>query len=131
MSVQEHSALSERIRMVYERLFEESEQPIYIQIDEKEKICNEKFAKFLGFESAEALESDEKNFPIYYVRESTQSTILNSYYEASEHRAGAVSDITWKKIDGTFVKTDVITVPIPFEEHMLILNFIYSIHIRT
>lgn len=126
MLLETDSGLIKRIKTYFSKILKESEDPIFIQLNDI-KICNENFAEFLGFNSTDEFEKDKKDFPNYYVTESTISDLTTAYREAKEHYAGSTSNVAWVK-DHANVKTDIITVPFPFEDHVLVFNDIILIY---
>ena len=123
-----NSPLKERIRKYYSKILNGSEDPIFIQISDTEFLSNLKFANFLGFNSIEEFEENDKKFPEEYITESTVSDITTAYREACEHYAGSLSNITWIKSDEATVRTDVITAPFPFEEKIVAFNDLILIY---
>ena len=119
--------LIKRIKTYFSEILKESEDPIFIQLNDI-KICNENFAKFLGFNSTDEFEKDKKDFPNDYVTESTISDLTTAYREAKEHYAGSTSNVAWIKKDNATVRTDIVTVPFPFEDHILVFNDIILIY---
>jgi hypothetical protein len=128
MSSKIKSGLVEKVRQLYVEVLQKSEQPIFIQINDSEKICNEKFVKFLEYETIQEFENDDKKFPKDYVSEGTFDEFMTAYREAREHYASYKSEIGWKKPSGAIVKTDMISVPFPFEGKILVFNYLLTIY---
>ena len=57
MSLEGHEQLINNLREAFKNILEKSEQSIYIYINDLDKICNERFAKLLGYASSEEWES--------------------------------------------------------------------------
>lgn len=119
-----HGELIESVSREYGDLLKNSEQGIYIYLDDIHKVCNEKFAKLLGYESADAWARIEESFPQAFVDEPSQETLVGAYQEAMEGGVGSTNKIVWKKKDGKTVETTVILVPIVHKGHLLALHFV-------
>ena len=122
------NSLKEKITKHYSKLFNDSEDPLFIQISDSEYICNLKFANFLGYDTVEEFEKSEKKFPEDYITESTVSDITTAYREACQHKAGSLSNITWIKTNEATVRTDVITEPYPFEDRIVAFSDLILIY---
>jgi hypothetical protein len=105
-------------------IFDSSEQAMYLYIDDKNKVCNKKFASMLDYESTEEWASVKENFPTAFVAEKSHSAIIGAYQDALEKGIGFSIKVEWKKKSGSTVKTNVILVPISYEGHRMALHFI-------
>lgn len=111
----------------YEQLkeiFDNSTQGMYIYMDDENKVCNENFAKMLGYDSSEEWASIKESFPETFVIEESQETLINAFGDAMENGAGSTIEINWKKKSGESVKSNVILVPISYMDHRMALHFI-------
>jgi PAS domain S-box-containing protein len=124
MSLEGHEQLINNLREAFKNILEKSEQSIYIYINDLDKICNERFAKLLGYASSEEWEMVEENFPTVFVEEGSQHRLITAYRNAMENYVGSAFEVSWRKKDGGSVKSDVILVPIPFEEHIVALHYV-------
>src|SRR3989338_8317019 len=95
-----HEQLIDGISKQFKEILENSGQGMYIYLDDIHKICNEKFAKMLGYTSAK------------------------DWSSAMEKGIGSSFDINWKTKNGKSLKTNVILVPIAFEGHLMALHFV-------
>lgn len=120
-----HEDLIKGLREEYEDLLENSEQGIYIYFDDNHKICNEKFAKMLGYSSAEEWEKPAE-FVETYVAGKSGDDLVSAFQSAMEQGVATSLEITWKKKDGGELPTKVILVPISFDGHLFALHFISS-----
>lgn len=105
-------------------LFEESKQGIYVYFDDEHKICNEKFASLLGYDSAEDWAGMEGPFPVLFVAEKSQDALIGAYQNAMQDMVASTTAITWTKKTGGTVETTVTLVPISFEGHLFALHFV-------
>jgi hypothetical protein len=105
-------------------LFDHSSQAIYLYLDDHHKSCNKSFSKLLGYSSPSAWAGVKTSFPETFVAKKSQRTLVSAYKEAMEKGTGSVNDVTWKKKNGSEVKSRTILVPLTFEGHALALHFI-------
>ena len=120
----QHKELIDEAALQFEEIFNNSSQGMYIYLDDTHKICNEKFADILGYESLAEWSKNENSFTEIFVEENSAKELVGAYVDAMEKLIGSHINITWKKKNGENVKTDVILVPIPFEGHILALHFV-------
>jgi hypothetical protein len=104
-------------------IFENSEQAIYLYLDDVHKVCNKKFASLLGYSSPDewAMIEDPVNAT---VASKSQETLVKAYRKAMEKMAGSAVKITWKKKNGGTADTTVIMVPIIYKDHLFALHFV-------
>ena len=105
-------------------ILDSSEQAMYIYLDDTNKVCNEKFASMLGYKSKEEWANVKTSFPEAFVSEKSQKYLIESFRRAMEKNVGSNIKITWKKKSGDLVDTNVILVPIAYEDHLMALHFI-------
>lgn len=119
-----HKEILEKIRAQFEALLENSSQAMYIYLDESNKICNEKFAKMLGYSSSKDWEDAIGSFTELFVEDESQDILVGAYQKSMEELAGSKISVSWKKISGGFVESEVIIVPIIFEDHSFAVHYI-------
>ena len=113
------SALTDELRPV----FEGSPQGIYIYLDETHKVCNQKFAEMLGYDSPDDW-NRPGSFTEQYVAPDSRSTLVSTYQHAMQHQVGAAVEVTWKRRDGATVPTQTILVPIAKAGELIALHFV-------
>jgi len=127
MSKDSDKHLKEIIQGIRDQLgavFENSDQSVYIYLDDKHKVCNEKFASLLGYSSPAEWASVEKNFPDAFVSKESQKTLVSAYQNAMTNHVGYTNPVTWKTKSGSTIRTTTILVPIAYEGHDMALHFI-------
>ncbi|MDO8508170.1 MAG: hypothetical protein Q7S27_00630 [Nanoarchaeota archaeon] len=125
--MEEHQSHSDLIKEAKEHLkaiFEESKQSIYLFLDDKNKICNNKFAELLGYESPEEWTNVKEPFTQTFVDDESQEKLVSAYQNAMDDFIGSFIEVEWKKKTGGKVKTKVILVPFLFNGHLFALHFI-------
>ncbi len=106
-------------------ILDESEQPIFIYLDDNHKACNQKFATMLGFKSPQEW-AEKQGFLEVYVTEKSRETLSNAYWKAMEKKAASTISMTWMKKDGAAIESTMILVPIFFQGHMFSVHFVTS-----
>lgn len=119
-----HEALLDNLYSQLKPIFDYSEQGIYIYMDDENKICNEKFAKMLGYSSAKEWSQVKESFPMVFVEEKSRDKLISTYAKAMEKMVGSSIDIVWMKKDKKSISTSVILVPLVYENHGFALHFV-------
>ena len=124
-----HDNHEEMIHSFYEvqkEIFDSSTQGIYAFLDDDSRICNDSFAKMLGYGSSKEWSDVDvhESFPDAFIAEKSQQALVEAYQNAMENSVGATLAVTWKKKSGGTVDTTVILVPIMYKGHALALHFI-------
>ncbi len=119
--------LIKEISETYKEIISNSDQAIYIYLDDSHKICNEKFSSMLGYDSPQEWADITESFPETFVAGESQETLVDAFQKAITNYIGSKFNVTWKKKSGDTVDTDVILVPIAFEDHLLALHFVSKI----
>lgn len=112
-------ALAAHLRPVLEG----SPQGIYVFLDETHKVCNQRFAEMLGYDSPNDWDRPT-SFTEQYVDPASQHTLVTTYQEGMQHQVGATIDVDWKRRDGGTVSTSVILVPISYAGELMALHFV-------
>ena len=120
----DHERIIENAKKQFAVILKESKQGIYMYLDDTHKLCNEKFASMLGYNSAKEWSKVEKPFTEAFVEAKSQRTLVSAYQEAMNSKTGSCIDITWKRKTGGNANTQVILVPVSIEGHLLALHFI-------
>lgn len=107
-------------------VFASSAQGIYAFLDDDARVCNQKFATLLGYESADEWASvDVKgSFPDTFVDGKSQTALVSAYQDAMENMAGSTFQVTWKKKTGGTVDSTVILVSVEYQGHVFALHFV-------
>ncbi len=119
-----HENIMHSLSEEYADILKNSEQGVYIYLDDAHKICNAKFASLLGYASEEEWASIEEPFPEVFVADQSQDMLITSFQDAMEKSIGSTSSISWKKKDGSIIETTVLLVPIAHQGHTFALHFV-------
>jgi len=117
-----HEHLIKELAAQLEPVFSNSPQAIYLYLDDTHKICNQKFADLLGYNSIDDWVSNEA--AVGDVLEGDQPKIIDAYGQASEHYKASVIPATIVRKDGAKIKTKVIMVPITYKGEVFALHFV-------
>jgi len=121
-----HDELMQSIAKEYQDILVNSEQGIYIYLDDLHKICNKRFATFLGYQSVDEWAKINESFPSAFVADHSQEALISSFQDAIVKNVSSNNKIVWKKKDGSNINSTVTLVPISHEGHLFALHFISS-----
>lgn len=117
-----HEHLVKEIAEQYKSVLEDSPQAVYIYLDDVHKICNEKFAKMLGYKSVQ--EWVENETPVEDVVEKDRDKIIKAYMDASRNLTASALQASWKAKNGKTIDTEVLMSPLPYSGETFVIHFI-------
>lgn len=117
-----HVHLIKEVAEMFAPVLSKSPQAIYVYLDDQHKICNQKFAKMLGYKSIAGWVKNE--YPIDDVVEEEQEKGIKAYMNASKKYEASSLSATWLTKKGKKVKTDLIMVPFTYKNEVFVLHFI-------
>ena len=103
-----HDEFMRDVAKELDEILEESEQGVYVYLDDGHKLCNARFATLLGYPSPEAWAAVDEPFPMVFVAPESRETLIAAYQDAMDRLAGSSSRVTWRTLSGGTVDTDVI-----------------------
>jgi antirestriction protein len=108
------------------KIFNSSTQGMYAFLDDDSRVCNDKFATLLGYESSDewAKVDVQGSFPEVFVDSKSQLDLVTAYQNAMEKMMGSTFKVIWKKKNGETVDTTVTLVPVAFQGHIFALHFV-------
>ena len=119
-----HEKLIAGVSAQLKEILDNSQQSVYIYLDDLHKVCNRNFATLLGYRSAKEWSEVRQNFPDAFVAEKSQRTLVSAYQAAVTKFVGSTLEVTWKRKDGGEVKSTTILVPIEYDGHTMALHYI-------
>lgn len=119
-----HAKLMKKISDEFKPILEESNQGVYVYLDDNHFIFNRNMAVILGYESSAQMESIKTPFLESFVEKRSQSNLAIAFGKAIEKKAGSAETIYWKKRDGGTLETITIIVPVVFQGHIFALHFV-------
>jgi len=121
-----HEELIKGIAEQMKILLKESEQAIYIYLDDSHKVCNKKFADLLGYKSPKAWADSEA--PLSDVVEDDQQKVIDAYSNASEKGVAGSTNVKMKNIKtGEILNINLIISPIIYEGHIFTIHFLSKV----
>ena len=123
----EHANVISGVTKQFQTLFESSRQCMYIFLDDRNKSCNARFAKLLGYDTPESWANVTTSFPQAFVDPDSQDILIDTYQNAMNRAVGASIPVTWRRRDGSTVDTECILVPVDFEGHRVAVHFIEQV----
>lgn len=121
-----HEELVSGVAEQLEPILKKSKQAVYIYLDDVHKVCNENFAKLLGYKSAQEWADSEA--PLADVVEDDQSAVISSYQMAVEKFMASSLDIGMRSMkNNKLIKARMIVVPIVSQGHVFSIHFLSQI----
>ena len=124
MAEHSHEDIVARARDQLADVFDESEQSVYLYLDDVNKVCNKRFASLLGYASPKEWAAVKQNFPEVFVSPKDRDKLVSTYQKAMNNLVGSTISLKWMKKGGGEVPTTTILVPIVLEGHRMALHFI-------
>jgi hypothetical protein len=119
-----HEGLVSGLYKQMKPVFDNSEQAMYLYLDDVHKVCNKRFADLLGYDSPKAWAAVDEPFPMAFVTSRSRRTLVSAYQDAIERFVASVLNVTWQTKSGGSVDTQVILVPVVYEGHVFALHYI-------
>jgi PAS domain-containing protein len=120
---QHHEDMVNGFHKQLKQIFDESEQAIYLYLDDNHKVCNKNFASLLGYSSPEEWAKTENPLE-ENVDKRSQDAVVSAYYDATDKMLGCQIDVKLKTTSGRVSDASVIVVPVAYMNHMFALYFI-------
>jgi len=120
-----HSHHEELVAGLYGQMrtiFESSEQPMYLYLDDTHKTCNQKLASLLGYRTPQEWTRVEEFSDL--VAEKSVKNLVTAYQDAMTKMTGSTIEVSWRTKSGGAVDTNVILVPVSYNGHLFALHFI-------
>lgn len=119
-----HELVIAKVKKLFADVLEGSKQPVYIYLDDADKVCNKRFASLLGYESPEEWGAVEKNFPEALMVQKDRQVLVSAYQSAMNDLVGSTISVTWRKKKGGEVPSTAILVPLVQDGHGMALHFV-------
>ncbi|MCW4003820.1 MAG: hypothetical protein NWE95_07915 [Candidatus Bathyarchaeota archaeon] len=123
---QHHEEIVNGLYTQLKEILDASKQPIYIYLDDNHKICNQRFASFLGYKSPQEW-AKPSGFLDLYVDEKSREKVATAYWNATDNFNASTINVTWKKKDETTANSTMVICPMAYKGHILAIHFITSI----
>lgn len=121
-----HEELVSGIATQLEPILKKSKQGVYIYLDDVHKVCNENFARMLGYSSAK--EWADVDAPLADVVEEDQKAVISAYQESVDNFTASSLDITMKNVKNhKLIKTRMTVAPMVLDGHVFSIHFFSQI----
>jgi PAS domain-containing protein len=118
-----HEELISGIAEQLELILNKSKQAVFIYLDDSHKVCNENFAKLLGYKSAQEWADTEA--PMADVDEADQKAVISAYEKAAEKFMASSLDVAMRNVKtDKLVRTRMIMAPTVYQGHVFAIHFI-------
>jgi hypothetical protein len=125
---QEHEEWLAAIGTQLAPIFDNSREGVYVYLDDRHKICNEKLAKMWGYRSA-AEWAATPDFLESFVASQPDRVQVSTTYHQHVHRELTAYDLryTVKRKDGRKIKVVARTVPLAYDGQLFAYTFIQEV----
>lgn len=117
-----HEHLVKELTDQLEAVFENSDQAIYLYLDDAHKSCNQKFADLLGYKSIDEWVKNET--PVSDVAQEDQEKVIEAYGNASHGFNASKIEVAVVTKSGENIPVEIIMVPISHHNEVFVLHFI-------
>ena len=93
----DHQDLLQSLTEEYGEILANTQQGVYLYLDDTHKVCNAKFAQLLGYTSPEEWAKVDTSFPDAFVDPSSQEVLVNAFRDAMENSVGSTNSIVWDR----------------------------------
>jgi PAS domain-containing protein len=109
------------------KIIDSSGQPVFIYLDDNHKVCNQKFAEFLGYDSPQEWSSTPGFVEVFVADDASKNAFMTAYFSAINNMNASSVQLTWKRKDNSRVRSTMVILPMVFEGKILSVHFIISI----
>jgi PAS domain-containing protein len=109
------------------KVLDAADQPILIYLDDKHKVCNQQFAEMLGYESPHELSATSGFLELLVDDEVSRNAFMEAYWLAINNMNAVGLEVAWRRKDSSKLKTATVMVPMEYEGHILLVQFVIEI----
>lgn len=124
MEAHSHGPLVTGLYRQMKDIFEQSEQAMYLYLDDVHKVCNKRFAELLGYDSPKTWAAVDEPFPMVFVAAKSRQALVSAYQDAVGRFVGTSLEVAWQRKTGATIDTQVILVPVAYDGHVFALHYI-------
>ena len=107
-------------------ILDSSGQPVFIYLDDNHKVCNQRFAEFLGYDSSQDWSKTPGFLEVFVDDEASKNAFMTAYWSAINNMNASSVQLTLRRKDNSKVKATMIILPMTYEGHILSVHFIIS-----
>jgi PAS domain-containing protein len=108
------------------KILDSSGQPVFIYLSDDQKICNQRFADFLGYDSPQEWSKTPGFLEIFVDDEASKNAFMTAYWSAINNMNASSVELTWKRKNGAKVKSSMVILPMTYQGHILSVHFIIN-----
>ncbi len=108
------------------KILDSTGQPVFIYLADDQKVCNQRFADFLGYASPQDWSKTPGFLETFVDDEISRNAFMTAYWRAVNDMDASSVAINWRKKDGTKVRSTMVILPMTYEGHILSVHFIIS-----
>jgi PAS domain-containing protein len=108
------------------KILDSSGQPVFIYLDDEQKVCNQRFADFLGYLSPQDWSKTPGFLEVFVYDEASKNAFMTAYWSAINNMNASSVEINWRRKDNKKLKSTMIILPMTYEGHILSVHFIIS-----
>ena len=120
-----HDLIMKEVAELFSPVLLQSPQGVYLYLDEENRVCNQNFAEFLGYDSVQAWRFNTT--PETDVSVEDRENEEKAYYEAAELMKAVSLNVTYQRQDKIKIKASVIMIPFEYKDKLLVLHFVSSL----
>jgi PAS domain-containing protein len=108
------------------RILDSSGQPVFIYLDDNHRVCNQRFAEFLGYKSPHDWSNTQGFLDVFVDDEASRNAYTSAYLNAINNMNASTIQVTFRRKDHSKVKASMILLPMMYEGQILAVHFIIS-----
>lgn len=108
------------------KILDSSGQPVFIYLDDTQKLCNQRFAEFLGYSSPHEWSKTPGFLEVFVADEVSKNSFMNAYWSAINNMNASSVELTWRRKDGRKIKSTMVILPMVYEGNILSVHFIIN-----
>jgi hypothetical protein len=123
MAQEHHEELIKGISEQLAPILRKSKQAVYISLDDTLKVCNEKFAKLLGYRSAKDWAAI--HMPLSDIDEASRDGVVAAHENATDKFIASSLDIALRNVKtNKLIRARMIIVPMVYRGHVFAIHFL-------
>jgi PAS domain-containing protein len=108
------------------KILDSSGQPVFIYLDDNHKVCNDRFAEFLGYSSPHEWSQTPGFLEVFVDDEASKNAFMTAYWSAINNMNASSVQLTLRRKDNSKIKSTMVILPMIYEGHILSVHFIIS-----
>ena len=106
------------------KILDATGQPVLIYLDDNNKVCNQLFADFLGYQSPQEFSNTLGFLEVFIDDEASRNAFMTAYWSTINGMNASTIQLVWKRKNGSRVQSTTIMVPMAYGDRILLVQFI-------